>query len=70
MLEYTAQGKHFQDNVWQFNSAFLFASFGENINPPPGQGPPCFRLCGQVTHCSDGLHPAPGLPPCFSELYI
>ena len=33
------------------------------------QGPPCFRLCGQVVHHSGGLHPAPGLPRCYSQLY-
>ena len=70
MLEDTGEVKNIRANVRQFNSAFSFASFGENITPHPGQGPPCFRLCGQLVHRSSDLHPAPGLPIYFSELYI
>ena len=63
MFEDTAQGKNFRANIRQFNSAFSFASFGANIAniaPPPGRGPPCFRLCGQVVHRSGTLHPEHG----------
>ena len=70
MLEDTAQGKNFRANIRQFNSAFSFASFGENIAPPPGRGPPCFRLCGKVVHRSGTLYPEHGFPPLYSQLYI
>jgi hypothetical protein len=44
--------KNFQANIRKYNSAFSFASLGANIRPPPGRGPPCFRVCGQICHRS------------------
>ena len=41
-----------------------------SIAPPPGWGPPCFRLCGQVVHRSGTLHPEHGFPLSYSQLYI
>ena len=70
MLEDTAQGKNFRDNIRQFNSPFSFASFGANIASPPGRGPPCFRLCAQIVHRSGTLYPEHGFPLSYSQLYI
>ena len=51
----SALAKNFQQHIRQFNSAFSFASFGANIAAPPGNGPPCFRICGQICHRSGTL---------------
>ena len=38
--------------------------------PPPGIGPPCFRICGQVCHRTGTLYPEQGIPPLYGRLYI
>ena len=47
-----------------------FASFGTQIKPPPGNGPYCFRIHGQVFHQSGSFHPPDGMQPTYSQLYI
>ena len=44
------QAKQFRFKIRVCNNAFAFASFGANIAPPPGVGPPTFRICGQIFH--------------------
>ena len=70
LLGNSAEAKNFQTHIRQFNSAFSFASFGAYVVPPPGYGPPCFRICGQVCHRSGPLHPNRDLPPLYGQLYI
>ncbi|XP_057305337.1 uncharacterized protein LOC130642265 [Hydractinia symbiolongicarpus] len=46
----SAQAKQFRKYIRVYNNAFSFASLSANIPPPPGHGPPCFRICGQLFH--------------------
>ncbi|XP_057290909.1 uncharacterized protein LOC130613606 [Hydractinia symbiolongicarpus] len=66
----TAQARNFQMNIRKYNSAVSFASFGANLRPPPGRGPPCFRICSQIWHRVGDLHPPEGQTPVFNQLYI
>ena len=62
--------RNFQNNIRKYNNSFAFAFLGDNIRPPPGQGPPCFRISGQLFHRSGCLHPADNVAPTFNQLYI
>ena len=62
--------KNFQGNIRQYNNAFSFASLGARLMAPPGRGPPCFRVCGQIVHRTGTLLPTAPLVPVFSQLYI
>ncbi|XP_057305466.1 uncharacterized protein LOC130642397 [Hydractinia symbiolongicarpus] len=66
----TPAAKHFQKDIRIYNNAFSFGSFGADLRPPPGNGPPCFRLCGQLYHRVGCLHPAANVRPSYSQLYI
>ncbi|OXA46564.1 hypothetical protein Fcan01_18731 [Folsomia candida] len=48
---------NFFENIRSINSALAFASMGANIAPPPGYGPYCFRINGQIYHRTGSLHP-------------
>ena len=62
--------KHFHENIRQYNSAFSFVSMGAQISPPPGFGPYCFRIHGQIYHRSGTLHPHDGEQPQYGQVYI
>ena len=62
--------RNFQNNISKYNNSFAVAFLGANIRPPPGQGPPCFRISGQLFHRSGCLHPADNVAPTFNQLYI
>ncbi|XP_057290273.1 uncharacterized protein LOC130612959 [Hydractinia symbiolongicarpus] len=66
----SAQAKQFRKYIRVYNNAFSFASLLANIRPPPGRGPPCFRICGQLFHRYGALLPAQNELPNFSQLYI
>ncbi|XP_057297346.1 uncharacterized protein LOC130627125 [Hydractinia symbiolongicarpus] len=66
----TPAAKHFQKDIRIYNNAFSFGSFGADLRPPPGNGPPCFRLCGQLYHRVGCLHPAANVRLSYSQLYI
>lgn len=65
-----AKSKNFMENIRQYNSAMAFASFGAQMITPPGRGPYCFKIHGQIYHCTGSLHPSHGTSPSFSQLYI
>ena len=70
---FTRQHEHsnnFHDNIRSINSALAFASLGANIAPPPGYGPYCFRINGQIYHRSGALHPSNDDQRQFAQLYI
>jgi hypothetical protein len=62
--------KNFHDIVRSLNSALALASMGANIAPPPGYGPYCFRINGQIYHRAGALHPSNGDQRKFAQLYI
>ncbi|XP_073493942.1 uncharacterized protein [Phyllobates terribilis] len=62
--------RNFMENIRSINSSHAFASFGANIAPPPGFGPYCFKIHGQIYHRTGTLHPEIGQPPKFAQLYI
>ncbi|XP_021959696.1 uncharacterized protein LOC110855595 [Folsomia candida] len=62
--------KHFFDNIRSYNSAFGFASVGAQIRAPPGFGPYCFRIHGQIYHRTGRLHPEGSEPRKYAQIYI
>jgi hypothetical protein len=75
LLQDLMSGKHkhsknFLENIRSFNSALAFASMGANIAPPPGYGPYCFRINGQIYHRAGALHPDNAEQRKFAQLYI
>lgn len=62
--------KHFFDNIRSYNSAFGFASVGAQIRAPPGFGPYCFRIHGQIYHRTGTLHPEGSEPRKYAQIYI
>ena len=69
----TRQHEHssnFFENIRSINSSLAFASMGANIVPPPGYGPYCFRINGQIYHRTGALHPVNDDPRKFAQLYI
>ena len=65
-----SSSKNFLDRIRQYNSAFAFASTGAQITAPPGRGPYCFRIHGQVYHRTSPLHPAEGRKPKFIFIFL
>ena len=65
----SAQAKRFRKSIRLYNNAFGFASLGANIRRPPGNGPPCFRICGQLFHRYGALIDE-NQAPNYSQLYI
>ena len=70
LCEATPQAKLFRRNIRIYNNAFSFASLSANIQPPPGNGPPCFRIYGQLFHRYGALFPDENQAPNYSQLYI
>ena len=64
------EAKHFRQNIRAYNNALAMASFGADIQTPPGRGPYCFRIHGQIYHRIGDLHPPTGMPRSFGQLYI
>ena len=61
---------NFHDNIRSINSSLAFASMGANIVPPPGYGPYCFRINGEIYHRAGALHPDNDDQRKFAQLYI
>lgn len=51
------------------NSALSFCSMGSNIIKPPGIGPYCFKVQGQMYHFASALHPSNNIYRKFAQLY-
>jgi hypothetical protein len=62
--------RNFIENIRSYNSALGFASMGATITKPPGYGPYCFRIHGQIYHRVSSAHPKGSESPKFAQLYI
>ena len=62
--------KNFMKHIRNYNSSFAFASMGAMMAPPPGHGPYCFRIHGQLYHRTGTLHPPPNTPRRYGQIYI
>jgi hypothetical protein len=62
--------KNFMENIRSYNSTLWFASMGATIRSPPGIGPYCFRIHGQIYHRVGSLHLNDKEPASFAQLYI
>ncbi|GBO33109.1 hypothetical protein AVEN_73612-1 [Araneus ventricosus] len=63
------ESKNYWKHTREYNSALAFASMGAQIQPPPGTGPYCYRIHGQIYHMVSPLysdHNKPG----YGQLYI
>ena len=66
-------GSHFRANIRKYNNALSFASKGftgkyfEFRNP---NGPPCYKISGQMYHNMTNVLPTEGENPQFSQLYV
>ena len=66
LMDRDTKSLNFQQTIRSYNSAIAFASMGANLTLPPGCGPSCFRICGQIFHRSGTLHPSVGMTPVFN----
>ncbi|EFX68723.1 hypothetical protein DAPPUDRAFT_329777 [Daphnia pulex] len=62
------KSKHFMKQIRNYNSAHAFASMGANFSPPPGCGPTCVRIHGQIYHQTTPLGQTAN--PRYSDLYF
>ena len=67
------QGKDFRENIWKYNRAFAFTSLqvteDHSVNERR-QGPPVFRIQGELHHRGGPLLPAADRPPTYAQLYF
>ncbi len=66
------RAKNFREHIWAYNRAFAFTSLGvkEDHTVNCRNGPPVFRIQGELAHWSGSLLPQPGHPPIYAQLYI
>ncbi|GBO22923.1 hypothetical protein AVEN_119396-1 [Araneus ventricosus] len=63
------ESKNYRKHIREYNSSLAFASMGAQITPPPGTGPYCYRIHGQIYHMVSPLysdHNKPG----YGQLYV
>ena len=57
--------------LWVYiNYAYSFVSLDANIHQSPGNGPPYFKICGQLFHRYGALLLDQNQIPSYSQLYI
>ncbi|GBM66570.1 hypothetical protein AVEN_251984-1 [Araneus ventricosus] len=44
------EARNYQQHISEYNAALTLASMGAEVKSPPGSGPYCFRIHGQVYH--------------------
>ncbi|PIC42011.1 hypothetical protein B9Z55_009225 [Caenorhabditis nigoni] len=63
------EAKNFRENLRQFNNSLAMASMKADVVTPSG-GPYTYRIHKQVYHFVGDLHPAPGEPRRFAQVFI
>jgi flagellar biosynthesis GTPase FlhF len=66
----TPEANNYREYIREYNSAMAFASMGADIKSPPGNGPHCFRIHGQIYHLVSPLYPNESNKPGYGQLYI
>lgn len=61
--------RHVRKHLRAYNCVFQFASMAATL-AMPSSGISSFRISGSVSHLMGPLHPAPGAPPQYAQLYI
>jgi Helitron helicase-like domain at N-terminus len=65
------EAKEFRANIVQYNASLAFTSLGVKVDHSIlGQGPPVFRIHGELRHLSGSLLPEESVSPSYSQLYI
>ena len=62
--------KNFNENIRSYNSALSFASMGAKNVDFQGKGPYCFRVHGQIYHCTSNYHPNNNEARQYAQLYV
>ncbi|GBM58541.1 hypothetical protein AVEN_268613-1 [Araneus ventricosus] len=44
------EAKNYRQHIREYNAALAFVSMGVEIKAPPGTGPYCFHIHGQIYH--------------------
>ena len=67
-----ARSKEFRTHIRMYNSAVAFASIGVDFGSVFNfnNGPPVYKLNGQMYHSLGHILPGPGKKPQFSQLYV
>ncbi|GBM12953.1 hypothetical protein AVEN_212681-1 [Araneus ventricosus] len=64
------EAKHYRQQIREYNAALAFASMGAEIKAPPGTGPYCFHIHGQIYHMVSLLSSNERNRPGYGQLYI
>ena len=62
----------FREDIWKYNRAFAFTSVGvsEDHSVNRGNGPPVFRISGELHHRSGALSTPDGHLPRYAQVYV
>ena len=67
----TFRAKEFRTNITQYNVSLAFTSLGVKVDHSIiGNGPPVFRIQGELRHLSGSLLPEESQTPCYSQPHI
>lgn len=68
----TPEAQNFWENIWKYNHAFAFTSMKvtEDHSVNHGNGPPVFRIQGELFHRIGPLEPASQNLQSYSQLYF
>jgi len=67
LTDRSSRSRAFLKVIRQYNAALSFVSFGAEQAPPPGSGPPVFRIHGAVYHLAVKLETSDSRCPTYSQ---